>query len=196
MKNIALALLALAFLALPAQAADPENLLLLETTKGQIVIEMRPDIAPKHVARYKELARQGFYDGITFHRVIEGFMAQAGDPEGTGAGGSGVNIPAEFSREQFVRGVVGAARKPNDINSADSQFFIMFAPQPSLNGDYTVWGKVVEGMEVADKINRCEPRQTFDQATRTMVMKQNCRTGGSPDKIIRAAIAADEAKTK
>jgi len=144
----------------PAGAADPENTLLIDlSTGGRVVIEMLPEIAPKHVARIKELARDGFYDGIVFHRVIEGFMAQTGDPTGTGTGGSGRGrLPAEFSKVPFERGVVGMARTP-DPNSADSQFFIMFAPAPHLNGQYTVWGRVIEGMEFVDKIARTEPRR-------------------------------------
>ena len=131
--------------------SDPENTLYLDLKDGRVVIEMRPDLAPQHVARIKELTRQGFYDGIVFHRVIEGFMAQTGDPTGTGTGGSGANLPAEFSREPFVRGTLGMARS-NMPDSADSQFFIMFAPGPFLDGKYTVWGQVVEGMEHVDAI--------------------------------------------
>ncbi len=144
----------------PGAAADPENTLLIElSTGGRVVIEMLPEVAPKHVARIKELARDGFYDGIVFHRVIEGFMAQTGDPTGTGTGGSGRGkLPAEFSKVPFERGVVGMART-QDPNSADSQFFIMFAPAPHLNGQYTVWGRVIEGMEFVDKIARTEPRR-------------------------------------
>src|SRR3974377_2061528 len=124
---------------------NKENTLVLETTHGHVVIELRPDLAPNHVARIKELALQGFYDGVPFHRVIEGFMAQTGDPTGTGTGGSGDKLRAEFSREKHVRGIVSMARA-SDPNSADSQFFIMFAAAPSLDGQYTVWGKVVAGM--------------------------------------------------
>jgi peptidylprolyl isomerase len=143
----------------PGSAADPENTLLIDlSTGGRVVIEMLPEIAPKHVARIKELARDGFYDGIVFHRVIDGFMAQTGDPTGTGTGGSGRGkLPAEFSKVPFERGVVGMART-RDPNSADSQFFIMFAPAPHLNGQYTVWGRVIEGMEFVDRIARTEPR--------------------------------------
>ncbi|MCS6878571.1 MAG: peptidylprolyl isomerase [Geminicoccaceae bacterium] len=141
-------------------AADPENTLVLElSTGGPVVIEMFPDLAPRHVARIKELVREGFYDGIVFHRVIEGFMAQTGDPTGTGRGGSGRGtLPAEFSKVPFERGVVGMARTP-DPNSADSQFFIMFARAPHLDGQYTVWGRVVRGMEYVDRIARTEPRR-------------------------------------
>src|ERR1700675_1931379 len=117
--------------------AKPEDTLAIETTKGRVTVQMRPDLAPRHVARIKELARKGFYDGIVFHRVIDGFMAQGGDPTGTGTGGSGVRLPAEFSNEPFVRGTVGMARS-QDPNSADSQFFICFAPSSFLDGQYTV----------------------------------------------------------
>src|SRR6201997_2799707 len=120
---------------------DPENTLYLDLKDGRVVINLRPDLAPNHVARIKELARKGFYDGIVFHRVIDGFMAQGGDPTGTGTGGSGVRLPAEFSNEPFVRGTGGMARS-QDPNSADSQFFICFAPAPFLNGKYTVVGRV------------------------------------------------------
>jgi cyclophilin family peptidyl-prolyl cis-trans isomerase len=154
-----------------AGARDLENTLYLDLTYGRVVIELRPDLAPKHVARIKELVRQGFYDGIVFHRVIEGFMAQTGDPTGTGRGGSGVNIPAEFSAEPFRRGTVGMARAQSP-NSADSQFFIMFAPGDFLNGQYTVWGQVVEGMEYVDQIKRGEPP-------------------ANPDRIVRLQVAAD-----
>jgi peptidylprolyl isomerase len=116
-----------------------------------VTIEMRPDLAPKHVARIKELAREGFYNGLKFHRVIEGFMAQTGDPKGNGTGGSGTNIDAEFSATPFERGTVGMARSQSP-NSGDSQFFIMFGRTPSLDNQYTVWGQVVEGMEHVDRI--------------------------------------------
>lgn len=141
-----------------ATAVDPENTLVIDlSTGGRVVIELYPDVAPKHVARVKELARAGFYDGIIFHRVIPGFMAQTGDPTGTGTGGSGRgNLMAEFSKKPFERGTVGAARTMNP-NSADSQFFICFAPAPHLNGQYTVWGKVIEGMDEVDKIAPGEP---------------------------------------
>jgi cyclophilin family peptidyl-prolyl cis-trans isomerase len=138
-----------------------------------VVIRLRPDLAPLHVERIKELARQGFYDGIVFHRVIEGFMAQTGDPTGTGRGGSGKKLPAEFTGTPFVRGTIGMART-NDPNSADSQFFIMFAPAPYLDGQYTVWGEVTAGMEFVDAIARGEPPR-------------------NPDKIVRLSVAADAA---
>ncbi|WP_225770223.1 peptidylprolyl isomerase [Inquilinus sp. Marseille-Q2685] len=154
-----------------ASARDLENTLYLDLTYGRVVIELRPDLAPKHVARIKELVRQGFYNGIKFHRVIEGFMAQTGDPTGTGMGGSGQKIDAEFSQEPFKRGTVGMARAQSP-NSADSQFFIMFANGDFLNGQYTVWGQVVEGMEFVDKIKRGEPP-------------------ANPDTIVKLQVAAD-----
>ena len=135
--------------------ADTEKLR-LETTKGVVVIAFRPDLAPGHVARIKELAASGFYDGVPFHRVIDGFMAQTGDPDGTGAGGAGERLPAEFNSESHKRGVVSMART-NDPNSARSQFFIVLADSPFLDRQYTVWGKVVSGMEFVDKIKKGAP---------------------------------------
>jgi cyclophilin family peptidyl-prolyl cis-trans isomerase len=136
---------------------DPENTLLLELDSGVVTIELLPELAPKHVERIKALAAAGFYDGTPFHRVIDGFMAQGGDPTGTGTGGSEhPDLPAEFTpaaKAKFVRGVCGMART-NNPNSANSQFFIMFAPAPSLDGQYTIWGRVAEGMELVDKIKR------------------------------------------
>ena len=157
--------------------ADLENTLYMDLKDGRVVIELLPDLAPRHVERVKTLARQGFYDGTVFHRVIEGFMAQGGDPTGTGTGGSDLgNLPAEFTRQRgFVRGTVGAART-GDPNSANSQFYIMFAPAPHLDGQYTIWGQVTEGMEHIDNIKR--------------------GSGGSgsvsnPDKIVSMKVAAD-----
>jgi peptidylprolyl isomerase len=157
--------------------ADPENTLLLDLTHGRVTIELRPDLAPKHVERIKTLVREKFYDNTPFHRVIEGFMAQGGDPTGTGTSGSSYpNLPAEFSRSaKFLRGTVGAART-GDPNSANSQFYIMFAPAPHLDGQYTIWGQVTEGMEYVDKIKR--------------------GSGGSgtvtnPDRIVSVRVAAD-----
>ena len=138
--------------------ADTENTLILETTQGPVTIEMRPDLAPGHVARIKELVREGFYDGIVFHRVIEGFMAQTGCPQGTGTGGSGKKLKAEFNKEPHVRGTTSMARAASP-DSGDSQFFICFDDASFLNGQYTVWGKVTEGMENVDKIKRGEPVQ-------------------------------------
>jgi peptidylprolyl isomerase len=133
-----------------------ENTMILETTQGRVSIEMRPDLAPRHVARIKELVKQGFYDGVAFHRVIDGFMAQTGCPQGTGSGGSGQKLKAEFSKEKHVRGTVSMARAQNP-DSADSQFFICFQDSPWLNDQYTVWGNVTQGMENIDKIKRGEP---------------------------------------
>jgi peptidylprolyl isomerase len=162
-----------------AMAADPENTLYLDTTYGRVVIAMRPDLAPNHVAQIKELTRRGFYNGVPFHRVIDGFMAQTGDPTGTGAGGSGHKLKAEFSNEKHVRGVVSMART-SDPDSADSQFFIMLGSAPSLDGKYTIWGKVESGMEFVDKIKK------GDQASNGKVT--------DPDKIVKMQVAADVAK--
>jgi len=154
--------------------ADPENTLILETTKGRVVIEMRPDLAPGHVERIKTLARQGFYDGIAFHRVIEGFMAQTGCPHGTGTGGSDLpDLRAEFNAEPHVRGTCSMART-NYPHSANSQFFICFDDARFLDKQYTVWGKVTEGMENVDKIKRGEPVR-------------------DPDRIVSMKVAADMA---
>jgi len=174
-KFVAALLVALGVSVTPALAADPENTLIMDLAWGQVVIEMRPDLAPKHVARIKELVRKGFYDGTPFHRVIDGFMAQGGDPTGTGTGGSGMKLPAEFSGEHFVRGVVGMARASSP-NSADSQFFIMLGSASSLDGKYTIWGNVIQGMEYVDKITK--------------------GSGGNgivdtPDKLVRMRVAAD-----
>jgi peptidylprolyl isomerase len=140
-----------------ADYKDPENTLLIETTKGPVVIEMRPDLAPNHVAHIKKLAREGFYDGIVFHRVIEGFMAQTGDPTGTGTGSSKYpNLKQEFNAEPHTRGTASMARSQNP-DSANSQFFIVFDDARFLDKQYTVWGNVIEGMENVDKIKRGEP---------------------------------------
>src|SRR6188508_3615302 len=136
--------------------AEPENTLIIETTKGPVTVELRPDLAPNHVARIKELTRQGFYDGLVFHRVIDGFMAQTGDPTGSGMGGSGQKLKAEFSKEPHSRGTVSMARAQSP-DSGDSQFFICFDDATFLDGQYTAWGKVIEGMENVDKIKRGEP---------------------------------------
>ncbi len=130
---------------------DPENILHIDLPWGRVSIGMRPDIAPTHVARIKELARAGFYDGLTFHRVVPGFMAQGGDPDGTGGGGSGQLLEAEFSRVPHLRGTASMART-DDPNSADSQFFICFDRAPHLDNQYTVWGRVIAGMEHVDRI--------------------------------------------
>ena len=148
--------------------ADREKLT-LETTKGNIVIELRPDLAPKHVGRIKQLVNEGFYDGIVFHRVIDGFMAQTGCPLGTGTGGSSYpNLPAEFSSEPHVRGTASMARAQAP-NSANSQFFICFDDARFLDKNYTVWGKVVEGMENVDQIKRGEPVQNPDKIVKATV---------------------------
>jgi peptidylprolyl isomerase len=139
-----------------------DDTLILETTKGPVLIALRPDLAPGHVARIKELVGQGFYDGVVFHRVIDGFMAQTGCPQGTGTGGSGQKLKAEFSKEKHVRGTVSMARSQNP-DSGDSQFFICFEESPWLNGQYTVWGMVVEGMENVDQIKRGEPVKDPDR---------------------------------
>lgn len=152
--------------------ADPENTLLLETSKGSVTIELRPDLAPGHVERIKELAREGFYDGIVFHRVIPGFMAQVGCPKGTGTGGSDKpDLKAEFNDEPHVRGTCSMART-SAPHSANSQFFICFEDAAFLNGQYTVWGKVTEGMDVVDQLAKGEPPR-------------------NPDKIVSMRVAAD-----
>jgi cyclophilin family peptidyl-prolyl cis-trans isomerase len=151
-------------------ATNPENTLVLETTKGRVVIELRPDLAPGHVERIKTLARQGFYDGVAFHRVIEGFMAQTGCPQGTGTGGSDLpDLKAEFNAEPHVRGTVSMART-SAPNSANSQFFICFDDATFLDNKYTVWGKVVEGMENVDQIKRGEPVRDPDRIVSMRVM--------------------------
>jgi peptidylprolyl isomerase len=155
---------------------DKENTLYLDLKDGRVVIELLPQAAPKHVARIKELVRQGFYDGIVFHRVIDGFMAQTGDPTGTGMGGSGQKLAAEFNAFPHVRGTVSMARAM-DPNSADSQFFICFADARFLDGQYTVWGKVASGMEFVDKIKKGDSRQNG--------------TVSNPDKIVKMQVAAD-----
>ncbi len=159
-----------------APSLNPENTLYLDLPSGRVVIQMLPNIAPRHVARIKELTRKGFYDGLTFHRVIPGFMAQTGDPQGDGSGGSGHELNAEFSKVQHIRGTVSMARA-SDPNSADSQFFICFAPAPFLDGQYTVWGQVVSGMEFVDKI------QAGSQYNNGAV--------SNPTKIVRMKIASD-----
>jgi peptidylprolyl isomerase len=169
---ILIALFGIAAAAAPAPAADPENTLYLDLEYGRVVIELRPDLAPSHVARIKELARQGFYDGVVFHRVIAGFMAQTGDPTGTGSGGSGQDLKAEFSSEPHVRGTVSMARA-QDPDSADSQFFICFDAAPFLDGQYTVWGRVVDGMEFVDQITKGDPNANgiVPEAERDRIVK-------------------------
>ncbi|MEM7176630.1 MAG: peptidylprolyl isomerase [Pseudomonadota bacterium] len=156
---------------------DPENTLIIETKSGDIVIEMLPDVAPGHVERIKKLAREGFYDGVVFHRVIDGFMAQTGDPTGTGTGGSSYpDLKAEFSSLPFDRGVVGMART-SAPNSANSQFFIMFEDGHFLNNQYTVWGRVIDGMEKVDNIKKGvgQSGQVAD-----------------PDQMVKVTVAADK----
>ena len=160
-----------------AKELDLENTLYLDLKDGRVVINLRPDLAPNHVARIKELAREGFYDGVVFHRVIDGFMAQGGDPTGSGMGGSGQKLKAEFSRvAKHVRGVCSMARSQNP-DSADSQFFIMFDKVTSLDGQYTIWGEVTDGMDFVD-----------------MIKKGNSMANGTvtdPDKIVSLRVAAD-----
>jgi peptidylprolyl isomerase len=159
-------------LAAAAQSADPDNTLIMMLKDDcRVTIALRPELAPKHVEQIKKLTQQGFYDGIVFHRVIDGFMAQTGDPTGTGMGGSELaDIPAEFSQEPFVRGTLGMARS-QDPNSANSQFFIMFADGSFLNGQYTVFGKVTEGMDCVDQIARGEPPENPDKIIGMKLMK-------------------------
>jgi cyclophilin family peptidyl-prolyl cis-trans isomerase len=181
MKVIVAALALVLAAAAPALAqqppADPQNTVYLDTKDGRITIRLRPDLAPKHVAQIKTLTKQGFYDGIVFHRVIPGFMAQTGDPTGTGTGGSKLpNIPAEFSKEQFKRGSVGMARSQSP-DSANSQFFICYEGCGSLTGQYTIIGEVVSGMDAADKIKKG-------------TAANNGQVSG-PDKIVKMQLAAD-----
>ena len=168
---------AISFMFAGATAAmDKENTLYIDLKDGRVVIEMRPDLAPNHVKQIKKLAREGKYDGVPFHRVIEGFMAQTGDPTGTGSGGMGETLKSEFSKEPHVRGSVSMART-NDPNSARSQFFIVFKDSNFLDGQYTVWGKVTSGMEFVDKIKRGAPGSGAVAAP--------------ADKMIKVQVAAD-----
>jgi len=180
-RRIALCLVALTLVVMTgspssAQSRDPNNILYMDLEYGRVVIQMRPRLAPKHVARIRELVREGFYDGLAFHRVIDGFMAQGGDPKGDGTGGSGKNLPAEFSRTKHIRGTVSMARA-QDPDSADSQFFIVYAPAPFLDGKYTIWGRVIEGMQFVDQLRK----------------GSKARNGAvqNPDRIIRMRVAAD-----
>lgn len=179
-RNGALVLLALAtftFQTLTARAATLENTIYLDLKDGRVVIELWPDVAPKHVERIKALARQKFYDGVVFHRVIDGFMAQTGDPTGTGMGGSELpDLPAEFNSAFHVEGTLSMARSSSP-DSANSQFFICFAPAPFLDGQYTAWGKVVEGMELVHRIKKGDSNQNGSV--------------DNPDKIIQMRVAAD-----
>ena len=168
---------AISFMFAGATAAmDKENTLYIDLKDGRVVIEMLPNLAPNHVKQIKKLAREGKYDGVPFHRVIEGFMAQTGDPTGTGSGGMGDPLKAEFSKEPHVRGTVSMART-NDPNSARSQFFIVFKDSNFLDGQYTVWGKVVSGMEFVDKIKRGAAGSGAVAAP--------------PDKMVKVQVAAD-----
>lgn len=171
-KTFTLILGSLFLMTTTAPAADHENTLYLDLKDGRVTIQLLPDVAPKHVERVKTLTRQGFYDGIVFHRVIDGFMAQTGDPTGTGTGGSDMpDLNAEFNNRNFGRGTIGAART-NDPDSANSQWFICFEDCSFLNGQYTIFGQVTSGMEFVDKIKRGEPPS-------------------NPDKIIKLQVAAD-----
>lgn len=189
LKLLAAGLTAAAFAGATAEAQDLENTLYMDLDDGRVVIELLPDLAPQHVARIKELARAGFYDGIIFHRVIDGFMAQTGDVEygdledgfdprrvGTGSSRLGM-IPAEFSDVPFTRGVVGMARSQHP-DSASSQFFIMFADAPHLNGQYTVVGQVISGMEHVDAIRRGDPANNGQVA--------------NPDRMVKVTVASGE----
>ncbi|MCE3232106.1 MAG: peptidylprolyl isomerase [Rickettsiaceae bacterium] len=163
-----------------ADKAKLENTIYMQLAGGRVVIELMPDVAPKHVERIKELTRDKFYNGVVFHRVINGFMAQTGDPTGTGMGGSKKpNLKAEFNTVPHDRGVISMARA-GDPNSANSQFFIVFEDSHFLDGQYTVFGKVVEGMEFVDGIKKGDPRQNGKV--------------DNPDKIISMTVAADEKK--
>ncbi len=174
---IALAGLAPAGLAMAQQAADPQNTLYLDTKDGRVTVRLRPDLAPKHVAQIKTLTKQGFYDGVPFHRVIPGFMAQTGDPTGTGTGKSDLpNIPAEFTSTQYKRGTVGMARSSSP-DSANSQFFICFEGCGPLTGQYTVLGEVVSGMDVVDKVKKGTA--------------SNNGQVSSPDRIVKMQLATD-----
>jgi len=160
---------------LNAKAQNMDDILYIELESGTVAIEMKPDLAPQHVERIKKLANAGFYDGIVFHRVIDGFMAQTGDPTGTGTGGSmEADLPAEFSDTNFGRGTIGMART-SDPNSANSQFFICFDDCSFLNGQYTIWGQVIEGMDLVDGLKRGEPPR-------------------NPDKMIKVTVGANESK--
>ncbi len=172
LKHLTLLIGSLLIMSTEAKAADPENTLYMSVNDATVTIELRPDLAPKHVEQIKKLTREGFYDGTIFHRVIDGFMAQTGDPTGTGMGGSDYpDLPAEFTDENYGRGTVGMARSANP-NSANSQFFICFNDCSFLNGQYTVFGQVTDGMEVIDGVAKGEPP-------------------ANPDKIEKMVVAAD-----
>jgi peptidylprolyl isomerase len=181
-----LAVLATLFAIAPALAQplpaslDKANSLVIDTTKGRIIIKLRTDIAPGHAERLKRLAGEGFYDNVPFHRVMGGFMAQTGDGQnGNGTGGSKYpNLKQEFSKVEFKRGIVGMARRGDSVDSANSQFFIMFAEAPALNGQYTVIGEVVTGMEVVDKLKKAPAGSASGSVT-------------DPDKMVRVRVASD-----
>jgi cyclophilin family peptidyl-prolyl cis-trans isomerase len=181
-----LALFAALVLAIPALAQplpaglDKENAIVIDTTKGRIVIKLRPDLAPQHAERIKQLAREGFYNNVPFHRVMDGFMAQTGDGQNfNGTGGSKYpNLKQEFSNVHFKRGIVGMARRGDSVDSANSQFFIMFADAPSLDGQYTVIGEVVQGMDVVDKLKKAAPGSAGGAVT-------------DPDKMVKVQVASD-----
>ena len=164
---------------LPA-GLDKQNAIVIDTTKGRIVIKLRPDLAPQHADRLKQLARDGFYNNVPFHRVMDGFMAQTGDGQNfNGTGGSKYpNLKQEFSNVHFKRGIVGMARRGDSVDSANSQFFIMFADAPSLDGQYTVIGEVVQGMDVVDKLKKAPPGSQSGAGT-------------DPDKMIKVQVASD-----
>jgi len=176
MRKLFALVLTLIFISTGVNAMDKENTLYLDLDYGRVVIELLPNVAPRHVARIKELTREGFYNGLKFHRVIDGFMAQTGDPLGNGTGGSGTKLQAEFNSTPHVRGTVSMARA-QDPNSADSQFFICFDDARFLDGQYTVFGKVVEGMEYVDMIKKGDSRMNG-----TVI---------NPDKIVKMQVAAD-----
>ena len=181
-----LALIVALFAVAPAMAQslpaglDKQNAIVIDTTKGRIVIKLRPDIAPKHAERIKLLAREGYYNNVPFHRVMDGFMAQTGDGQNfNGTGGSKYpNLKAEFSNVPFKRGIVGMARRGDSVDTANSQFFFMFADAPSLNGQYTVIGEVVSGMDVVDKLKKAAPGSSGGTVT-------------DPDKMVKVQVASD-----
>ena len=175
MKRIVSFVIGLCLIASGVKAMDKENTLYLDLDYGRVVIEMLPDVAPNHVARIKELTRQGFYNGLKFHRVIDGFMAQTGDPKGNGTGGSGKKLRAEFNNQPHVRGTVSMARA-SDPDSGDSQFFICFDDARFLDRQYTVWGRVTSGMEYVDMIKKGDPRSGLMS---------------NPDIIVKMQVAAD-----
>lgn len=178
MKRILLTLIGvITFMTNIANSENLNNILYMDLKYGRVEIEMRPDLAPLHVSRIKELVRKKFYDGLSFHRVIPDFMAQTGDPKGDGTGGSGLKLKAEFSDESHIRGTISMARNGFDVNSGDSQFFICFASAPHLDGQYTVWGRVIKGMEFVDQIKK----GTIN----------NNGAVSDPDKIISMTIAED-----